>query len=387
MTFGIAIGILLFLHIPVLIVFGLFLLSYHREPRRLRCGVLLALSGILLGLTLITEVIFLNMILPDAAVTRFIYRLMMVVLPALGVLPLLLILATMGAGISNLVQNGLHQRNTFSLFFSLAVLAYMVLWPLVKGLRTDSFSSLLYVYISMIFTYTILLKTILTLTSEINLRHRKGPKGLSYVVVLGRPLKREKLVEMVHGRVDKGIEIYCMNEGSRLVMSGGYEADGMVTCDAMAAYAKEQGVPEEDILIERNGSSTESMVLESYALLCEDYEKRQLQEPPSLREALPAIPKFAVVSSAYHVLRALLLARRQGIACIGYGARTSLVISMNAFVREYLLYLKITKKAQLILLVVFTVIFWTVGLLLQHYLALSPQIMETGQQFAGRWLG
>ena len=46
----------------------------------------------------------------------------------------------------------------------------------------------------------------------------------------------------------KGIEIYRMNEGSRLILSGGYEADGTVTCDAMAAYAAEQGVPEEDIL-------------------------------------------------------------------------------------------------------------------------------------------
>ena len=371
MTFGIIIGVITVFHIPVLVVFGLFLFSYHREPRRLRCGVLLALSGLLLGLALLLEVIFLEMAMPDAAITRFAYRVMLIVLPILGLIPLLMVLATLGAGISNLVRHGRHMRNTFSVFFSLAVLAYMIVWPLVRGLSTDRFSSLLYMYISVIFTYTILLKTILTLTSEINLRHRKGPKGLSYVVVLGRPLKRETLVEMVRRRVDKGIEICRMNEGSKLVLSGGYEVDGTVTCDAMAAYAAEQGVPEEEILIERNGSSTESMVRESYALLCENY-KEESQKQERQEEAPSAAPKFAVVSSAYHVLRALILARRQGIACIGYGARTSLTISMNAFVREYLLYLKITKKAQLVLLAVYTILFWTVGFLLLHYQIMNP---------------
>ena len=45
---------------------------------------------------------------------------------------------------------------------------------------------------------------------------------------------------------------------------------------------------------------------------------------------------------------------------------------MNAFVREYLLYLKITKKAQLILLAVYTIVFWTVGFLLLHYQIMNP---------------
>ena len=359
-----------FFHIPFLIAFGLFAFCYHREPRRVLCGVLLALAGLFLGIAIVLEVFFLQSAWPDSAVTRAAFRVMYVVLPLLGFIPALAVLATLGAGISNLVRHGLHLRNTFSLFFSLAALAYMIVWPLAKQLSVNQFSSQLYMYITVIIAYTIFLKTILTLTSEINLRHRKGPKGLSYVVVLGRPLKRESLVEMVHGRVDKGIEIYRMNEGSKLVLSGGYEADGVVTCDAMAVYAKEQGVPEEDILIERNGSSTESMVLESYELLKADYEA-------------DAAPKFAVVSSAYHVLRALLLARKHKIACIGYGERTTLTISMNAFVREYMLYMKITKKKQLILLAVYTVVFWIGTSLLQHY---SPgQVLEAGQIMAN-WL-
>ncbi|MCR5134677.1 MAG: YdcF family protein [Clostridiales bacterium] len=362
MSLGIVIGACIFLHIPVLIVFGLFLFSYHREPRRPLCGVLLALSGLLLGLMLLAEAALLHIAMPDAAITRFAYHVVVIVLPILGLLPTLLVLLTLGAGIRNLVKHGLHLRNTFAVFFSLAALVYMILWPLAKGFGTDSFSSLLYIYITVIFAYTIFLRTILTLTSEINLRHRKGPKGLSYVVVLGRPIKREPVAEIVRGRVDKGIEVYRMNEGSKLVLCGGYVADGTAACDLMAAYAKEQGVPEEDILIERNGRSTETMVLESYALLCGDYGERS-----------PQPPKFAVVSTAYHVLRALILARRNRIACIGYGARTTLTISMNAFVREYLLYLKITKKTQLILLAVFTVVFWTAGLLLLHYQIVDPQ--------------
>ena len=83
------------------------------------------------------------------------------------------------------------------------------------------------------------------------------------------------------------------------------------------------------------------------------------------------------------MLRALLLARKHKIACIGYGERTTLTISMNAFVREYMLYMKITKKKQLILLAVYTAVFWIGTSLLQQY---SPeQVMETGQIVAN-WL-
>ena len=134
----------------------------------------------------------------------------------------------------------------------------------------------------------------------------------------------------------------------------------------MADYALSQGVPPEDILLEEAGDSTIAMVKNSYALMCEDFQPRGKQ----------TVPRFAVVSTGYHVLRALFIARRDKIKCIGFGARTKLHISMNAFIREYVQYLKLTRRTHLILLILFTVVYWGGNLILIKTGVLSPRVWQ-----------
>ena len=55
---------------------------------------------------------------------------------------------------------------------------------------------------------------------------------------------------------------------------------------------------------------------------------------------------FCIVTNSYHVYRALVLAKRQGLQCIGYGAKTKWYFTLNAFIREFIAYLVITKKMQ-----------------------------------------
>ncbi|NRN76212.1 MAG: hypothetical protein ACFWTI_06280 [Lactobacillus helveticus] len=57
--------------------------------------------------------------------------------------------------------------------------------------------------------------------------------------------------------------------------------------------------------------------------------------------------KFCIVTNSYHVYRALVLAKRQGLQCIGYGAKTKWYFTLNAFVREFIAYLVITKRIQI----------------------------------------
>lgn len=66
---------------------------------------------------------------------------------------------------------------------------------------------------------------------------------------------------------------------------------------------------------------------------------------------------FAVVTSSYHLMRALMIARRQKLGCIGYGARTKLYFSLNAFLREYAGYFRDTRYVRLIHLICLTVIY------------------------------
>ena len=51
-----------------------------------------------------------------------------------------------------------------------------------------------------------------------------------------------------------------------------------------------------------------------------------------------------IVTTAYHVFRALILAKQQGIRCVGFGAKTKLYFTLNAFIREFVGYLRLTWK-------------------------------------------
>ena len=55
-------------------------------------------------------------------------------------------------------------------------------------------------------------------------------------------------------------------------------------------------------------------------------------------------PQIIIVTTAYHVFRALILAKQPGIRCVGFGAKTKLYFTLNAFIREFVGYLRLTWK-------------------------------------------
>ncbi len=112
-------------------------------------------------------------------------------------------------------------------------------------------------------------------------------------------------------------------------MSGGQGSDEEIPeSHAMAKYAEEQGVPKSDIIIEDKSKTTNENLRFSHNLM----------KPDST---------FCLVTSSYHVYRALVLAKRQGLQCVGYGAKTKWYFTLNAFIREFIAYIVITKRLQL----------------------------------------
>lgn len=365
---------ILLLLVPFLLFFAAFLISFFIERRSLICAILFVASGFFLFVFLLCIYSLLTVNYQDVPAVQGIRKLLPLLITIIAVLPTAMVLLTLAAGILNLIQDGPHLRNTFALFFSIGVIAYSLLWPLVGRLRIGTVSSLIYFYVTAILLYTILLKTVLTVTSQINLFHLRKNHGLDYVVALGRPLKNEQIVSMVHDRVDTAIKVYRENPGSKLILSGGWRRNREEPeCIAMRDYALSQGVPAEDILLEDAGDSTIAMVKNAYALMCEDFQPRGKR----------TVPRFAVASSAYHVLRALFIARQNKIKCIGFGARTKLHISMNAFVREYVEYLKLTRRTHLTLFIIFTAVYWVGGAILMKTGVISPQIWEMMSGKAG----
>ncbi|URW70950.1 YdcF family protein [Lactobacillus kefiranofaciens subsp. kefirgranum] len=149
------------------------------------------------------------------------------------------------------------------------------------------------------------------------------------VIFLYDGIMGKKVTPLLAARISRGIEIYQENPGSKLIMSGGRgPGEDIPEAEAMAAYAEKLGIPKADIIIENKSRTT----------------KENLQ---FLHKLMAPNSKFCLVTSSYHVYRALVLAKHQGLKCIGYGAKTKLYFTLNAFVREFIAYLVITKRMQM----------------------------------------
>ena len=239
----------------------------------------------------------------------------------------LLIIIFLYNGIKILIKEGTKWTNFLSLGTGIAIILLIFAYPVLGRSTSAPWFRFIYLFLSMSIFYIIFIMVMYTLTSWLNLINI-NTKKLNYIVVLGAGLLGKKVTPLLASRINRGIEIYHKNPDSKLIMSGGQGPDEEIPeSHAMAAYAEEHGVPKSDIIIEDRSKTTNQNLKFSH----------QLMKPNST---------FCIVTNSYHVYRALVLAKRQGLQCIGYGAKTKWYFTLNAFIREFIAYLVITKKMQ-----------------------------------------
>ena len=110
---------------------------------------------------------------------------------------------------------------------------------------------------------------------------------------------------------------------------------------AMATYAKDKGVSDERIIVEDKSKNTYENLLFSSKLIDKDNHK------------------LALVTTSYHVFRALVFAKKLNIPCIGYGSKTKWYFTLNALIREYIGYLSISYRFHMLV-----ILFYTIALLM-----------------------
>lgn len=129
------------------------------------------------------------------------------------------------------------------------------------------------------------------------------------------------------------------NPNAVLIMSGGQgSGEDIPESKAMADYALNKGVGMEKILLEQKSVSTQENLCFSRELM--DKQK----------------PQIIIVTTAYHVFRALILAKQQGIRCVGFGAKTKLYFTLNAFIWEFVGDLRLTWKKHALVIGIVSVI-------------------------------
>ena len=148
-------------------------------------------------------------------------------------------------------------------------------------------------------------------------------KDFDYVIIHGAGLLRgDGLSRLLRDRLDKAVAVYRKDPTPpKLIPSGGKGDDETVSeAEAMARYLIGKGIPASDILIEDQSKTT----LENI-----EFSKRILDGRSGAKYT-------ALVTSNYHVYRALRCCRKAGLPCTGIGSRVAFYYWPSAVIREFI---------------------------------------------------
>lgn len=323
-----------FLALLFLGALGLFIFIMVREPRSLKSGLFF------LGLLLVTgfDLIIILFMYSDWIMQHsWLFTLLVVLAAAVMVMlvffPVLTSLVYFVEGVRLIRREGFSLANTLSIVFSVLILLFIFAWPLVLSLDLPAWAASLIAIVDIILSYFISIFIVFCFSAMLNLIHLRKVRDLDQIVVLGSGIMGKKVTPLLAGRIDRGIALLKDNPKAVLILSGGQgPGEEIPEATAMAEYALSKGVDEARIRLERASTNTEENLMYSSVLF--------------------PVPdgKTAVISTGYHVFRALLLARKHGIRCTGYGSKTKLYFSLNALLREYAGYISLTWKSHLKLL-------------------------------------
>lgn len=323
------------------ILFCIFAGIMAREPRTLWSGVSFFFMMICLPISLffiLSE--YSRWLAAHDVVIGILILLFVLAIGCMLMFPAALIVMFFIEGIKVIKHEGVKPSNLLSMLFSILLYVYLSVWPMIGNLRKNTLSTMLYVIISFSAVYVLSLMAMYSLSAILNLIHLKKNRNADYIVVLGSGIIGKKVTPLLAARIERGMELLYSNPNAVLIMSGGQgPGEDIPESVAMAAYAVGKGVDAERIIMEQKSVSTEENLLFSRKLIDKE------------------APKIVIVTTAYHVFRALILAKQQGLKCVGFGAKTKWYFTLNALIREFVGYLRLTwKKHALVIGIVASIV-------------------------------
>lgn len=251
--------------------------------------------------------------------------------------PLATIIMFFVEGIKVIKHEGLKLTNLLSLIFAIGLFIFLFVGPIfVKS--SNKIMTSLYAIISFAVFYLLSVLASYCLSAFLNTCHLFKKRKLDYIIVLGAGIKGEQVPPLLASRIDQGIEILKKNPKALVIMSGGQgKGEDIPEGEAMARYAINKGIDESKIIIEDKSTNTKENLLFSSKLMTKES------------------PRVGLVTTSYHVFRALILAKDLGIRCIGFGSVTKWYFTLNALIREFIGYLSMTWKKHVIVIILYSI--------------------------------
>lgn len=337
-----------YLLLPFLISLTIFLAVMITEPRSMFSGIT-CLTMLVAGLATLFFVLILyggefwfqhpmfHLLLITAAV---------LMIAAIAFFPIYSIIFLFYEGVKNIRKEGVSIPNILLLCFSIGLFVYIFIWPFLLPVALNfpwKIIHALYYAISAAVGYLLAVLIIYCFSAVLNLIHPAAGRKLDAIIVLGSGIFGETVPPLLKGRINKGIELLNKNPGAVLILSGGQgKGEDIPESVAMGRYAISQGVDPGRILLEQNSLNTEQNLLYSSELFPENTKR------------------IAIVTTNYHVFRALLLAKSLKIPAKGFGSGTKWYFALNAMLREFAGYIRLTWKMHAVYLAILILPFFLI---------------------------
>lgn len=317
-----------------LFFFLLFCYFYFKEKCRLR-------NGWLLNLTLISFMGYVTLVtitdgsLIGAGIIALLLFLFLVTV-LLGIYAAIIFL--IGNSFIVLRHESRRLPNLLTLILGLAIIALIILQTFGPRLLPDWSVILLWIPTTIAIYFFVVFWNFLSISLVYQFNQPKYNQD--YVIVLGAGLiNGEKVTPLLAKRIDRAIQFYREQSEEtlsppQLLMSGGQGPDEKVPeSQAMRDYALEQGIPDEDIIMEAQSTNT----LENMKFSKEIMER----EKPTGYHAI-------FTSNNYHIFRAGMYAEEVGLKIDGIGSKTARYYLPNAFLREFIAVALMNKRLHLL---------------------------------------
>lgn len=147
------------------------------------------------------------------------------------------------------------------------------------------------------------------------LRHTHPKKAPDTLLVLGAGIETEEVSPLLQARLDAALNI--SHKDTKWVVSGGQGTDEPISeALAMQRYLIEQGVPKAHILLEAQSTNTQENITYSQPLIKSD-------------------SHCTIVTSDFHLMRALRIAQQSKLSANGYGANSPLRYRARSYLHDY----------------------------------------------------